>query len=83
MRLLVTTLTATMMIGLVILVTLIVIRFKERQTTWPDAISIPSGVQAVSITSGKGWFGIVTDDQRLLIYAPDGTFQKEIKIEAF
>jgi hypothetical protein len=38
----------------------------------PDAILLPEGVTATAYTQGTGWIAIVTSDDEILIYDPDG-----------
>ncbi|MDO6478321.1 DUF6476 family protein [Shimia thalassica] len=68
LRLLVTGLTGIMMVGLVVVVALIVIRLNDNGPTMPEQITLPDGVSATAITIGQGWWAVVTDDQRILIY---------------
>ena len=57
-----------MMVGLVVVVALIVIRLNDNGPTMPEQITLPDGVTATAITIGQGWWAVVTDDQRILIY---------------
>ena len=34
----------------------------------PASIALPDGASAVEFTQGPGWFAVVTDDNRILIY---------------
>lgn len=70
LRWLVTTLTATMILGLVILIWLFVTRFPDPgvpRVPLPDAIALPDGSRATAFTRGPDWFAIVTDDNEILI----------------
>jgi len=81
LRILVTVLTATMILGLLVMILLIVIRVPGRGALiLPDEIVLPEGAEAQAVTQGDGWFAVVTRDQRLLIYGADGTFRREIAI---
>ena len=85
MRILVTTLTTTMILGLLAIVTLLVIRFgtPNDTVTLPDNIVLPKAAQASAFTRGPDWLAVVTDDDRILIYSMDGqTVLQEIKINA-
>lgn len=64
----VTGLTGIMIVGLVVVVALIVIRLNSTGPTMPDQIVLPVGVNATALTIGQGWWAVVTDDGRLLIY---------------
>lgn len=69
LRLLVTTLTAVMTCGLVIVVALLVTRLNQTPVPQlPDQIALPAGVSALAITAGPGWYAVVTDDDRVLVY---------------
>lgn len=70
LRILVTVLTATMILGLLTIVALFVIRFSADSTAipLPDEIALPDGVQATAFTRGTDWYGVVTDSDEILIY---------------
>ncbi|MBY6091830.1 DUF6476 family protein [Maritimibacter alkaliphilus] len=74
LRRLVTALTGTMIVGLIILIALIVIRFWSTPPAGPalpvlpEAISLPEGATAQAVTFGAGWVAVVTDDQQILVY---------------
>lgn len=73
--------TAVMMVGLVVVVALIVIRLNENGPTMPDQITLPEGVNATALTIGEGWWAVVTDDQRILIYDQmTGALRQEIPL---
>ena len=67
LRLLVTVLTAVMIGGLVIVIALLVTRLNQPSLAFPDAITLPDGTRAESFTVGRGWFAVVTGDERILI----------------
>ncbi|MFU8883726.1 MAG: DUF6476 family protein, partial [Rhodobacterales bacterium] len=82
LRLLVTVLTGTMIAGLVVLIALLVIRFPGATTPLPDAITLPGGTRAQAFTVTPGWYGVVTTDDRILIYnRSDGALRQEISIQ--
>ena len=68
LRLLVTGLTVVMIVGLVTVVALIVMRFRDDGPILPENLSLPDGVAAQAVTMGDGWYAIVTADNRILIY---------------
>ncbi len=69
LRLLVTTLTAVMICGLVVIITLLVIRLtSDTVPQLPQDITLPKGASAIGITAAQDWYAIVTDDNRILIY---------------
>ena len=74
LRRLVTTLTAVMIAGLVIIVGLLVIRLGPApRLSLPDAIALPEGMRATAFTQGIDWIAIVTDTDEILIFDADGT----------
>ena len=73
LRRLVTTLTATMILGVLAIVTLLVIRLQTPAgPALPPTIALPDGVSATAYTQGTGWIAVVTDTDEILIYDPDG-----------
>lgn len=46
----------------------------------PDAITLPEGSKAAAVTFGKGWFAVVTTDDRILIFGPDGSLRQEVQV---
>ncbi len=84
LKILVTSLTVTMIVGLIVLIGLIVMRFSSQgQAPLPESITLPSGVEATAFTRGQDWLAVVTNDGRILIFAPDGkTLRQEVVIEA-
>ena len=90
LRALVTTLTAVMILGIITIVALLVIRLPEMGRTGggalasaplPEALVLPDGARATAFTRGPGWFAVVTDDDRILIYDADGRPRQEIRVE--
>jgi hypothetical protein len=62
-------LTATMILGLLVIVTLFVTRFRSApDLALPESITLPEGARATAFTQGKGWYAVVTEDERILIY---------------
>ena len=88
LRLLVTILSVTMVVGFIIIVVLFVIRFSDAfgparpaGMALPDSISLPAGARATAFTRGEDWFAVVTDDDRILIFdAASGALRKEISV---
>ena len=82
LKILVTTLTATTIIGLIVVITVIVMRFQQESALpLPENITLPEGVSATAITRGAGWLAIVTNDDRILIMGLDGkTVYQDITI---
>ncbi len=71
LRRLVTTLTVVMIGGLVVVISLLVIRLSADRPSLPESITLPDGVTAEAVTFGTGWVAVVTQDQRILILDPE------------
>ena len=82
LRLLVTTLTVVMIVGVVVVVGLLVTRLTDDTPPLPDQIALPDGAGALAVTMGPGWYAVVTDDQRILIFdATSGNLRQTVEIE--
>jgi Family of unknown function (DUF6476) len=70
LKILVTVLAGTMIVGLIILIALIVIRFPSSapRPALPDAIALPAGTKAEAVTFGRGWVAVVTDADEIVIF---------------
>jgi hypothetical protein len=83
LRLLVTTLTAVMIVGVIVVIALLVTRLRDTGPTLPDQITLPDGAGATAFTQGDGWYAVVTDDDRILIYnSTSGALVQEIAVTA-
>jgi hypothetical protein len=84
LRVLVSVLTVTMILGFIVIVALFVIRFSGNEAVaLPEAITLPDGARATAFTQGADWFAVVTDDDRILIYdRQSGALRQTITIEA-
>ncbi|MEP2718005.1 DUF6476 family protein [Pseudophaeobacter sp.] len=71
LRRLVTTLTVVMIGGLVVVISLLVIRLSADGPSLPSEITLPAGVTAQAVTFGTGWIAVVTTENRILILDPD------------
>ena len=86
LRRLVTVLTATMILGVLTIVVLLVIRLNGSGAVaplpdMPAAVVLPEGVEARALTFGPGWVGVVTSDRRFLIYdAESGVLADAVEI---
>ena len=87
MRILVTVLTATMILGLLTIVALFVIKFMGPATkplALPAAITLPEGQSARAVTQGLNWIGVVTTDvsgiERIHILNLDGSPHQIVEI---
>ncbi|VVS98072.1 conserved hypothetical protein [Roseovarius sp. EC-HK134] len=82
---LVTLLTATMVVGLIVIIGLFVTRFwgEDRGAlSLPDSLTLPEGTRATAFTQGPDWIAIVTEDNRILIYDRTGsTLRQTVNIE--
>jgi len=83
---LVTVLTATMILGLLVIVGLLVTRFwTEPDPTvlpaLPGSITLPEGARATAFTQGGEWYAVVTSDGRILVFDREtGTLRQEVEI---
>lgn len=69
---LVTVLTATMIAGLLVIVILLVTRFwgagDPPLPPLPASLALPEGTAVLAFTQGPGWYAVVTDDDRILVF---------------
>ncbi|MBH1974608.1 MAG: hypothetical protein I8H94_05965 [Rhodobacteraceae bacterium] len=83
LKALVITLTITMIVGVITVVGLLVTRMPDGRAmapVLPQALALPDGAKAQAVTMGAGWIGVVTTDNRILIFTPDGALQQELQI---
>ncbi len=60
-----------MVVGLITVIVLLVIRLQAvpaQAPLLPDTVRLPDGVSAGAITFGRGWYAVVTTDDRILIF---------------
>ena len=77
-----TTLTVVMIGGLVVVISLLVIRLSDKGVTLPETITLPDGSTPTAVTFGKGWIAVVSGDDRILIFDRDsGDLRQTIDIE--
>jgi hypothetical protein len=84
LRRLVTVLTATMILGVLTVIVLLVIRLNApvARLALPEQITLPDGATATGFTLGSDWFGVVTRDDRILIYDQvTGTLRQTIVVQ--
>ncbi|MDE1130208.1 MAG: DUF6476 family protein [Ascidiaceihabitans sp.] len=82
LRRLVTVLTATMLIGVVVVVGLLVTRLSSKGPDLPQMITLPDGSTATAFTQGDTWYAIVTSENQILIYnRTDGEMRQTIEIK--
>ena len=79
---LVTVLTATMIVGVLAIVVLLVTRFSgPAALPLPEELTLPDGARAVAVTAAADWYAVVTEDQRLLLFGrPGGELRREIDL---
>lgn len=83
LKILVSVLTATMIVGLITIVGLLVIRLKSLSPapTLPANITLPAGERARAVTFGSGWIAVVTDKDQILILDPaSGALRQRVTI---
>jgi hypothetical protein len=82
LKTLVTVLTITMIVGVITVVAVLVTKLQLVAPTpgLPAGITLPPGTEARAVTMGTGWIALVTADNRILIFANDGTLQQDIPI---
>lgn len=89
LRILVTVLTATMILGFIIIVVLFVIRFSDAfgpetpdPISLPDVLSLPDGTTPTAFTRGADWYAVVTSDDRILIFdLESGALRQTLQID--
>lgn len=80
---LVTTLTITMILGVITVVWLLVTRMPDGRAqipALPPDIVLPEGQQAQAVTFGQGWSAVVTTSQNLLIYNDTGALVQSLDL---
>ena len=83
LRLLVTTLTAIMIVGVLVVIALLVTRLRDTGPSLPAEITLPDGARATAFTQGQGWYAVVTEDNRLLVFnRTSGALVQEVAISA-
>lgn len=81
-----TVLTATMIVGLLVIVSLLVTRFwgndAATPSALPDSIALPNGARATAFTIGPDWYAVVTEDNRILIFdRASGALRQSIDLQ--
>lgn len=82
LRLLVTVLTAVMVVGFIVIVVLFVTKFLDAfGPELPDVITLPDGTEPTAFTQGDDWYAVVTKDDTILVFNRDtGTLVQTIEI---
>lgn len=75
-------LTATMIVGVITVVGLLVTRMPKvaAPLALPEAVALPQDVQAAAVTLGRDFIAVVTNDNRILIFNRDGSLRQEVLI---
>ena len=69
-----------MIVGILIIVTLLVIKIRSEDLNFPSNLLLPNGTKPVAFTQTKDWYSVVTEENDILIYKNDGTLIKSIKV---
>ncbi len=70
-----------MIVGCLVVIVVLVIRLADRSPALPQVIELPDGAAAVALTQGPGWYAVVTDDDRILIYdRMTGTLRQTVRV---
>lgn len=83
LRLLVTVLTAVMIVGFIVLIGFLVTRFPGQVAApLPETVRLPDGTIPVAVTHGPGWYAVVTGDSEILVFsAATGELLQSVPIE--
>lgn len=57
-----------MILGVITIVVLLVIRLNTNGPALPEVVTLPDGAKATAVTQGQGWYAIVTDDDRIMVF---------------
>lgn len=67
--------------GLVVIISLLVIRLQAGDAPLPAEIALPDGVEAEAVTLGRDWIAIVSRDNRILIFDREtGDLRQEVQM---
>ncbi|MFN4100431.1 MAG: DUF6476 family protein [Pararhodobacter sp.] len=74
LKILVTTLTSVMIVGLVTIVILLVTRLgvPAPLPVLPESVELPEGASVAAVTFARDWLVVVTGDGTVLLYRPEG-----------
>lgn len=86
LRVLVTVLMWVMIVGMVTVVGLLALRLSQPAAPplpdLPARISLPAGARVQAVTAGPGWYAVVTEGGRVLVYdAASGALRREVVID--
>ncbi|MFN4154523.1 MAG: DUF6476 family protein [Paracoccaceae bacterium] len=79
---LVIVLTATMIVGVITVVGLLVTRMPDiSPMAVPEQLKLPEGARAAAVTMGRDFIAVVTEDDRILIFGRNGELRQEIAVQ--
>ena len=80
LRRLVTALTATMMLGMVVLVVLFLTRFPGTTGSplLPEGLALPQGAVPLAVTRGPDFWAVVTEAREILIFDAAGALRQRV-----
>jgi hypothetical protein len=85
LKVLVTALAGTMILGLITMIFLFVTRLPDGSAprpVLPEGITLPEGAKAEAVTMGRGWIAVVTEgDEILILDAETGALRQRVRIE--
>ena len=72
----------TMIVGVITVVGLLVTRMPNANVLpVPPQITLPAGKTAQAVTMGQGWTGVVTTDNRFLLFDASGALVQDIGLQ--
>ena len=75
-------LTVVMIGGVLVVILLLVTRLRDAGPDMPQAITLPDGTEAQAFTQGRGWYAVVTQDNKILIFDQiSGKLRQTVVIE--
>lgn len=82
LKLLVTGLTATMMVGLIAMIVIFVTRLPGTPPlpALPETVSLPDGLVPEAVTFGRGWVAVVGGDRILVYDAETGDMLNDVAV---
>ena len=82
LKALVIVLMITMIVGVITVVGLLVTRMPNANAVMlPQDLKLPAGKTAQAVTMGKGWIGVVTSDNRFMLFDAAGQLLQDIALQ--
>ena len=82
LRILVTTLTITMIAGIIIIIALLAIKLQPSTIEIPQNINLPRNSNAISYSQGSDWIAVTTSNDQILIFdSPTGKIRQTITVD--